>query len=242
MAENTGISWTDHTFNPWVGCEKVSAGCKNCYMYEEQARRGIDPRVVRLVSKATFLKPYLWAKKDPGLVFTCSYSDFFIEDADLWRAGAWQVIQDTPELTYQILTKRPENILDRLPDDWGDGYPNVWLGVSVENQEAAESRIDTLLRTPAALRFLSVEPLLGPLDLTPWLMKSPGIDWVIVGGESGKNFRALYLDWARQVRDDCTAAGVAFHFKQVGGRHHDDGGRLLDGREWLEFPVKRVEV
>lgn len=236
MGEQTAISWTDKTWNPWMGCQKVSQGCKHCYMYTEQARYGNDPSIVRR-SKTRFRDPLKW--KDPAMVFTCSWSDWFIEDADQWRAEAWEIIRTTPHLTYQILTKRPENIIERLPADWGEGYPNVWLGVSVESQLAAEARISTLLKVPARVRFLSCEPLLGPLDLTPWLLKAPGPDWVIVGGESGKGHRPIDLDWARQVRDDCTAAGVAFHFKQVGGVHHAAGGRLLDGREWLEFPNDR---
>lgn len=165
MAETTGIAWTGATWNPWHGCIKVSDGCKFCYMYADKARFGQDPRIVQR-SKTTFRAPLKW--NDPRLVFTCSWSDWFIEEADAWRAEAWEIVRDTPH-TYQILTKRPERIAECLPADWGSGYRNVWLGVSVENQEWADRRIQALLETPAFVRFLSVEPLLGPVDLRPWI-------------------------------------------------------------------------
>lgn len=164
MGKTTGIEWTGSTWNPWRGCVKVSAGCKNCYMFRDQERYGRDPRVVVRAAPATFGAPLRW--QEPGLVFTCSWSDWFIEAADPWRDEAWEIVRRTPHLTYQILTKRPENIATRLPADWGAGWPNVWLGISAEDQPTADKRIPVLLATPAAVRFVSAEPLIGPIDLT----------------------------------------------------------------------------
>lgn len=166
MSEHTNIAWTDATWNPWHGCEKVSPGCKHCYMYREKQRYGQDPRNVTR-SKTTFRAPLKWTK--PARVFTCSWSDFFIEEADPWRDEAWEIIRQTPHLTYQILTKRPERMAGRLP--WTtEPWPHVWLGVSVEDQANADARIPLLLDTPAAVRFLSVEPLLAAVDLRAWLL------------------------------------------------------------------------
>lgn len=162
MSKTTGIQWTDATWNPWLGCKKVSAGCKNCYMFREQKQYGNDPTLIRR-SKTKFNDPLKW--QEPRLIFTCSWSDWFIEQADPWRAEAWEIIRQTPHHTYQILTKRPERIAECLPADWGPGYRNVWLGVSVEDQKTANVRIPILINVPAYIRFLSCEPLLGQVNL-----------------------------------------------------------------------------
>jgi protein gp37 len=230
MGETTGISWAEATWNPWMGCTKVSTGCDNCYMFREQRQYGNDPEVVRR-SKTKFNDPLGW--DDRRLIFTCSWSDWFHIDADPYRGEAWAVIRDTPQHTYQILTKRPGRIARNLPADWGAGYPNVWLGVSVETDEYL-SRMRVLREIPAALRFLSLEPLLGPLpslDLT-------GIGWVITGGESGPGYRPIQVDWVRAIRDKCVAAGVPYHHKQWGGLRPKSGGKTLDGREWCEIPAR----
>lgn len=165
MAENSSIEWTDHTWNPWYGCQKVSSGCTHCYMFHKMKQYGKDPNTVQR-SKTTFNKPLGWAKRYPGQrVFTCSWSDFFHPAADLWRAEAWDVIRRTPELHYLILTKRPELAGARLPGDWGDGWPHVWIGASIENQAVARMRLRDLLKIPAHHRFLSLEPLLEYIDL-----------------------------------------------------------------------------
>lgn len=214
MGEQSKIQWTKNTWNPWHGCKKVSEGCKFCYMYRDKERYGQDPTTV-MRSKTNFKAPLKWG--DPTLIFTCSWSDWFIEEADAWRPEAWEIIRATSQHTYQILTKRPERILQCLPADWGDGYANVWLGVSAENQRAADERIPILNNVPAKVRFLSCEPLLGPVHLIklddeamtliePIVIKDagrtvdtpdcpsegydnsyPAIDWVIVGGESGND-------------------------------------------------------
>ena len=163
MSDHSAIEWTDATWNPWYGCTKVSPGCARCYMFREMRQYGRDPEVVAR-SKTKFHDPLRWP--DPRLIFTCSWSDWFHESADEWRPEAWQVIRQTPRHTYQILTKRPERIADHLPWDWSpENYPNVWLGVSIESQRY-DFRAALLCTIPAAVRFISAEPLLARLDLT----------------------------------------------------------------------------
>jgi protein gp37 len=263
MGEASAIEWTNATWNPWMGCTKVSPGCARCYMFREQRQYGHDPEVVRR-SKTKFTDPLKWP--DGRLIFTCSWSDWFHEGADAWRAEAWTIIRETPRHTYQILTKRPERILLHLPPDWGIGYPNVWLGVSVENQRHA-FRAGLLAQVPAAVRFISAEPLLGHVDLRPWLGqidRRDGVfaddpmaavlmqdcvdqglgdarrllDWVIAGGESGPKSRPMDLAWARDLRDQCLAAHVPFFLKQLGGWPDKRGGdrARLDGQRWTQMP------
>lgn len=262
MGEKSAIEWTQNTWNPWQGCHKVSPGCKFCYMYRDKERYGQDPKTVVRSKPPTFNAPLKWT--DPALVFTCSWSDWFVEEADAWREDAWAIIRKTPHLTYQILTKRPERIAGHLPADWGEGYSNVWLGTSVESQKYADERIPALLSVPAKIRFLSCEPLLGPLDLTGKTIEDVWIDpgyaaldsglgeviredgwpihWIITGGESGAKdkIRPADLAWFRSIRDQCQAAGIAYFHKQHGGStkiNHIWGGRELDGRTWDEMPV-----
>jgi protein gp37 len=257
MSDTTKISWTDHTWNPWHGCTKISPGCAHCYMYTAKERYGQDPSIVRR-SKSTFRDPLRWeeeaeAKGVKQRVFTCSWSDFFHETADPWRAEAWEIIRRCPNLHFQILTKRPERIANQLPGKtprnldaidmaaavtdltftrrtWP--WDNVWLGTSVENPKYLW-RIEELLKIPARVHYISAEPLLAPLDLSPYIK---GLDWVIVGGESGPGFRPMDHAWARDIRDQCLAAGVAFFFKQSSAPR-TEMGTTLDGREWKEYPL-----
>jgi protein gp37 len=243
MSESSVIEWTDSTWNPWRGCDKVSPGCAHCYMFRDQRRYGRDPSVVVRCSPATFNAPLsaAWARvrtqklaqKGAHHVFTCSWSDWFHEDADEWRDEAWDIIRRTPESTYQILTKRSDRIADHLPADWGNGWPNVWLGVTIEHRRFV-GRADDLRAVPAAVRFISAEPLLGLLvpdgdvesDATgTWRnwrddfgdhqgLELHGIDWLIAGGESGGPLRRRLVDehnqpredrinWVRDLRDAC---------------------------------------
>jgi protein gp37 len=234
MSDKTLIAWTERTWNPWRGCIKISPGCKHCYMYVAQEKYGRNPKEV--VRTKTWGDPRKWqraAEKEGRTerVFTCSWSDWFIEDADPWRDEAWALIRDTPNLQYQILTKRPGNILDRLPSDWGDGYPNVWLGVSIENADYAW-RADMLRPVPAHVRFISYEPALGPLDD----LDLTGFHWLIYGGESGPGFRPEDKQWARTIRDKCREAGVAFFHKQSAAPRTEMGIEL-DGEIIREYPV-----
>lgn len=239
MSKQSTIEWTDATWNPWQGCVKVSQGCKNCYMYRDKKRYGQDGRDIHRSSDATFSAPLKWWQ--PRLVFTCSWSDWFLPEADEWRDDAWKIIRKTPHLTYQILTKRPQLVAERLPADWGDGWPNVWLGVSVEN-DLAMWRIKNLAQIPAKLRFLSYEPALGELSgyHLGTALATGMIDWVIAGGESGPGCRPADVKWFQRVRNSCVHYDVPFFFKQHGGTRRIDGvwgGRKLDGREWNETPL-----
>lgn len=238
MAKKTGIEWADATWNPWMGCEKVSPACAHCYAEREMKRYGRDFNAVTRAKDSSFSAPMKW--KEPRRIFTCSWSDFFIEEADDWRAEAFNVIVATPRHTYMILTKRPERIprnvlrpmYKPLADDTRFDMPaNVWLGVSVENARYYR-RIETIQQIPATVRFLSVEPLLGRMQNLPL----DGIGWVIVGGESGANFRPLNLDWVREIRDQCVKREVPFFFKQKSGFFPKAQDRLLDGLEWNQIP------
>jgi len=227
-------------------------------MYRDFKRFGKDPETVTRAKPDTFNAPM---RKQMGpLIFVCSWSDFFIPEADEWRADAWNIIRRTPRLVYQILTKRPERIEQCLPDDWGGkGYPNVFLGVSAEDQRQADFRIPILLKIPARIRFLSCEPLLGRIDLMgseylrrhfvsyddPRVLREQ-IDWVIVGGESGPDARPMLPGWVHTILGQCRYAKVPFFFKQWGewmpvkddmvmvGRTR--AGRKLFGRTWDEMP------
>lgn len=233
MGEFTGIGWTLRTWNPFRGCKKISPGCANCYMFTEQYRYKLDPTVV--TKTKTWAQPKRWQKTLNGttkkeMVFTCSWSDFFIEEGDQWREEIWKIIKETPNLIYQILTKRSKNIKDRLPKDWGEGYDNVALGVSVENDKYLW-RIDDLREIPCKWRFISAEPLLNSIKS----LNIENIHWVIVGGESGSGFRPMNLDWAREIRDICVSENVAFFFKQSSGFLPGKNNEL-DGRTWKQWP------
>lgn len=328
--KNSKIEWTDHTFNPWVGCTKVSTGCANCYaevttFTRAKRKQGIElwgkgkPR--HRTSAALWNQPLLW-NKTPWIcdrcgdffdkntspschcpqcdltylrrsrVFSASLADWLDEEAPIeWLADFLKLIHDTPNLNWLLLTKRPENWRSRMelvqahlidktngnpPYDsphnmamlWcrGEAPKNVWLGTTVENQEMADKRIPLLAEIPANIRFLSVEPMLGHIEISKFLKFNY---WVICGGESGKNARPMNPDWARSLRNQCQAAGVPFFFKQWGEWVRDadlngfaersmivpfgDGdytnfrrmykvgkkkaGRLLDKKEWNQFPA-----
>ena len=250
MGEHSGISWTDATFNPWWGCTKVSPACKNCYADTWARRTGAslwgDAAPRRFFGDKHWAEPLRWnaAAEKAGVrrrVFCASMADVFEARGELdpHRERLWRLIEATPHLDWLLLTKRPENIAKML----GTATPNVWLGTTVENEEMAEKRVPALLSNPATVHFLSCEPLLGPLDLRPWLVSDTHVSWVLVGGESGGGARPMQPAWALDIRDQCMAAEVPFHFKQWG--EHDErlvrigkkrAGRLLDGLEWDEFP------
>ncbi len=264
MGKDSKIEWTDHTMNFWWGCEKVSPACTNCYAEALSARFGHDlwgrgkPRM--RTSEKNWREPYKWDRKAKASgvrarVFTNSMADFF--DAEVsaqWRADALKVIAETPNLDWLVLTKRPELIIEQLDAaGWANLPINVWIGTTVENQAMANKRIPHLLAPPARVRFLSMEPLLGPVDLNfeTYRVDSVGrslplrrVDWVIVGGESGPGSRPMHPDWAVSLQRQCSGAGVPFHFKQW-GEHNQAlervgkkvAGRLLGGRTWDELPA-----
>lgn len=288
MAEKTEISWADSTFNPWVGCTKIGPGCDHCYAERDMVRRQFvqwgsgAPR--RRTSNAYWGAPRRWnriaaASGKPWRVFCASLADVFDNEVDEhWRVDLFDLIAATPALTWMLLTKRIANALPyKLP-------ANVWLGATVVNQLEADRDIPKLLQIPATIRWLSIEPQLGPIaipgfdassswcpicraivadslakphesvhgvsafeefDPTKHCIDVPAmLQWIIVGGESGPRARVLNAHWARSLRDQCAAAGVAFHFKQW-GEHSENGahvgkkaaGHLLDGIEHRAFPI-----
>lgn len=238
VGERTGIAWTDATWNPWQGCEHASPGCDNCYMFRDKRRYGQDPTRVVRSAPATFNAVLNPKKYPPGRrVFTTSWSDWFHKDADPFRDEAWAIVDQRRDLTFQIPTKRHGRIASHLPATWGEGWPHVWLGVSVESREWLR-RVDVLREVPAAVRFLSIEPQLEGIRLRGRL---DGIRWVIVGGESGAGARPFDAQWARDIIDDCREAGVAVFVKQMGANVRDGdfvGIRLRDkaGADPEEWP------
>lgn len=257
MSDNSAIHWTDATWNPVRGCSRVSAGCQNCYAERMAARftapdqwgHGYAERTpagARWTGKVELIpekldQPLRWRK--PRRIFVNSTSDLFHEDLSAGDiAAVFEVMAACPQHVFQILTKRADRMAAWCLAYHPRALRNVWLGVSVEHQEAVSDRLPALLRTPAAIRFASCEPLLGPLDLAPYLT---GMDWIIDGGESGPGCRPASLDWFRSIRDQCEAAGVAYFHKQHGGRRMIDkawGGREMDGRTYDAMPESREAV
>lgn len=234
MALDSCIEWTNATWNPVTGCTKISPGCKNCYA-ERMAKRlkamGVpqyrDGFKVTLQPDSLQL-PLNWRK--PRLIFVNSMSDLFHKDVPLsFIRQVFDVMQAASQHTFQVLTKRPEIAAEFSRDlPWPE---NVWVGTSIESAIYTH-RIKTLAKIPAHVRFLSIEPLIGPIPRLPLR----GIHWVIVGGESGPGARPMDADWVRRIRDRCLAQGVPFFFKQWGGTNKKRTGRLLDGRTWDEMP------
>lgn len=247
MAESA-IEWTEVTWNPTTGCDKTSPGCDNCYaltlskrlkaMGSEKYQRDGDPTTSGpgfglTLHPDTLNDPYRWRNR--RVVFVNSMSDLFHPDVpNEFIQRVFTVMRETPQHTYQVLTKRAQRLSKLSPQiDWP---PNVWMGVSVETQRYA-FRLNHLQKVPAAVRFVSAEPLLGPVRLD-----LDGIDWVIAGGESGHQARPVEAGWIETIRDDCSVSGTKFFFKQWGGRTPKAGGRELDGRTWDEMPAtERVE-
>lgn len=235
MGKNSEIQWTEATWNPWHGCKKVSPGCKYCYMYRDKDRYGQDPTTV-LRSKSNFNAPLKW---DEGkLIFTCSWSDWFIEEADEWRQDAWEVIRKSPQHTFQILTKRAERIHENLPK-WFDAIADrVWIGVSVESQEQV-NRLEYLVDLPC-ITFASFEPLIGEIE---WNEFMSTLDWCIIGGESGNEtgkwrYRPMQLEWVEKLVNGAKANNVACFVKQLGTYQ----AKLLElndryGGDISEFPA-----
>ena len=239
MAENSLIGWTDHTFNFWWGCGKVSAECLYCYIAAIMKRAGKEPFNGPMRTKH-WDAPFRWNRiaSRHGCrfrIFTCSMSDFYHEHADQWREEAWQIIRQCTNLDWLILTKRPELIPARLPDDGGDGYDNVWFGVTVGCKKSL-NRISLLRTVPARIRFISAEPLLERIGFRPYL---DGIHWIITGCEkAGKSKRRpMDIDWVRDIHSQCQDAGIAHFFKQRydGTKIVFDG--MLDGKVCQNWPV-----
>jgi len=257
MSAKSSIEWTESTWNPVTGCDRVSPGCDHCYAmtlakrlkamgnprYQQDGKRKTSgPGFGVTLHHDQVALPQRWKKS--RMIFVNSMSDLFHPDVpDSFIRDVFDSMSKAHQHTFQILTKRPRR-MQRLLSKWTDlaqtPLRHVWLGVSVENQEWADKRVPLLLETPAAVRFLSCEPLLGPVDLADYLVPSggqPAIHWVIVGGESGPRARPMQLAWARQLRDTCAESATPFFFKQWGGRTPKAGGRELEGRTWDQMPV-----
>ena len=260
MGVETGIAWCDATWNPWVGCTKVSEGCANCYMFREQQRWDHDPKNIRQTKGSRRDLPIRktrdgeWKIPSGSFVFVCSWSDFCHPDIpDQWINKAWEIMRARPDCVFLLLTKR----VDRLDHEaalwwpWRDEMSHIWLGVTAENQARADERIPQLLEMEwAGKRFVSIEPQLGSVECRrEWLLdagdkehldncrlRSRGIDWVICGGESGPKHRPFDLDWARSLRDQCQAADVPFFLKQYSA-NKPEHMPLLDGKRWAERPT-----
>lgn len=288
MAENSNIEWTDHTWNPWIGCTKISPGCDNCYAATQDKFRKWTPDgwggERRRTSAGNWRKPLQWQAQAAEFmaqhgrrqrVFCASLADVFDNEVpDAWRRDLFALILATPDLDWLLLTKRIGNAHRMLPPEWVAAPPareihrmpdNVWIGATVVNQEEADRDIPKLLDVPARVRFLSMEPLLGPVDLTrvsphlfaakanaltgvwkwddgPKKTESPPLDWVIVGGESGPGARPMHPDWARSLRDQCASAGVPFLFKQWGewqiaslANGHYDSDMERNAAHWVDM-------
>ena len=245
MADRSSIEWTEATWNPVTGCDRVSAGCDHCYamtmskrlkaMGSEKYQNDGDPRTSGpgfgvTIHPQTLNEPKRWRSR--RVVFVNSMSDLFHARVPLdYIREVFDVMRETPQHTYQVLTKRSLRLKRIAPKlDWPE---NLWMGVSVESSSVLD-RVDHLREVPAAVRFLSCEPLLGPLTN----INLEGIGWVIAGGESGPNYRPMDINWAREIRDACTIAEVAFFFKQWGGQTPKAMGRELDGQLWDEMPSR----
>ena len=277
MAENSRIEWTDHTFNPWWGCTKVSPACDNCYAEAWAKRTGHS--VWGAKSERRFLSEFYWkqplkwnreaaCKGVRKRVFCASMADVFEWRGDLrpWREKLWDLIDQTPNLDWLLLTKRP-HLVKRLAPWSGDWPDNVWLGTTLESQGFAKKRLPHLAANPAKVRFVSCEPLRSSLNIEPWL-ESGDVDWVIAGGESGSGARPAEPNWFRDLQKQCSANSVPFHFKQWGdwaplgavecdripvcvdersfseavGRFGKKiSGRCLDGEYWDELPGATID-
>ncbi len=275
MGKNSKIEWTHHTFNPWWGCTKVSAACKHCYAEAWAKRVGKQvwglkaPR--RFFGESHWSGPLKWNQEavrrgERARVFCASMADVFEarDDLNQSREKLWALIDNTSQLDWLLLTKRPELVLQIVP--WTVDWPkNVWIGTTVEDQESAEERLPHLARIPAIVKFISAEPLLSELDIANWLATS--VDWVITGGESGPHARPSSPSWFRSLLIQCMQADIPFHFKQWGdwapgqginlaaarktAREAQDGtlmfrlgkkaaGRLLDGETWDGLPISKA--
>ena len=245
MGDKSSIEWTEATWNPTTGCDRTSPGCDHCYaltlskrlkaMGVDKYQNDGDPRTSGPGFKLTvhddaLQVPFGW--RQPRLVFVNSMSDLFHKDVPIsFIRSVFDVVRETPRHTYQLLTKRSKRLRHVAPNlDWP---ANLWMGVSVESSKY-NFRIDHLRDVPAAVRFVSAEPLLGPLGQVDFT----GIDWVIAGGESGPRARPMDIAWGRELRDQCLREDVSFFFKQWGGRTPKIGGRELDGRTWDDMPKR----
>jgi protein gp37 len=231
-------------WNPWHGCHKISAGCQHCYVYRIDQRHGRDSSVV---TKTGDFRLPLKRKRDgeykipPGeMVYTCFSSDFLLEDADAWRQEAWDMIRARKDVHFLFITKRISRFLDCIPPDWGDGWEHVHICCTVENQEQAQKRLPIFLKAPIRHKSIICEPLLGPIDLTPWL--NPAIEEVITGGESGPKARLCRYGWVLDLSRQCEEKNIGFEFRQTGAVFEKDGKVYHIRRQYQFSQAKKASL
>ncbi|WP_418982129.1 DUF5131 family protein [Alistipes sp.] len=233
------ISW-----NPWHGCRKVSEGCRHCYVYRQDAQHGKDSSAV--VRTAAFDLPVRRSRdgrfKIPGgeRVYLCFTSDFLVAEADAWRREAWEMIRIRHDLRFFFITKRIDRLKEVLPPDWGAGWENVTVGCTVENQQMADYRLPLLLEVPLRHKLIVCAPLLGPIDLSPYLR--PDIEEVSAGGESGSEARPCDFDWVLALRRQCVEADIPFCYHQTGARLVKDGRLYRIGRAWQHAQARKAGI
>ncbi|MBQ8974826.1 MAG: DUF5131 family protein [Oscillospiraceae bacterium] len=236
------------TWNLWHGCTKISPGCANCYVYRRDSQFGKDAS--RVEKTASFDLPVRRGKygqyklqPDGGTVYTCFTSDFFHEAADRWRVEAWEMMRIRSDLKFMFVTKRPERFFVSLPDDWGQGYENVYICCTCENQEMADKRLPVFIELPIRHKQITHEPMLGSIDISRYLSRyARDIEMVICGGESGDNARICRYEWILNTRRQCVEYGVPFHFKQTGARFEKDGRVYAVPRKFQQSQAAKANI
>lgn len=231
-------------WNPWHGCRKISEGCANCYVYRTDAKYDKDSRDVKktksfdLPIRKNRAKQYKIVGGET--VYTCFTSDFLLEEADEWRISAWEMIRERKDLNFMFITKRIDRFHVNLPDDWGDGYDNVAVGCTCENQARADFRLPIFLSLPVKHRYIICSPLLGDIDLTPYL--ASGIEKVVAGGESGGGARVCEYEWILDLRRQCEQRGVPFWFQQTGAKFKKDGKTYHIPRKYQHSQARKAGI
>lgn len=210
-------------WNPWRGCRRCSEGCLHCYIHKGDAKRGTDTG--NIVKTDNFAKPIERLKKGgykmrSGMVYTCFSTDFLIKDADEWRSECWKMMKERSDCTFLFLTKRIDRFMECIPDDWGEGYENVVVGCTIENQKNADYKLDIFSKLPIKHKVITAQPLIERIDIEPYL---DGVELVVVGGESDRNARPLKYDWVLDIREQCIRKKVSFEFRQCGTHFIKDG-------------------
>ena len=230
-------------WDPWRGCHRYSEGCRFCYIHKGDAQRGVDTD--RIVRAENFDAPIVRKKNGeyrmrPGqLVYLCFSTDFLLEDADLWRGRCWEIIRERSDLHFLFLTKRIERFLDCIPPDWGEGYDNVIVGCTVENQHAADVRLPIFAKLPIRHRNIICQPMISEMNIEPYL---DGVELVVVGGESDCYARPLCFDWVLKVRESCIRKGVAFEFRQLGTHFVKDGREYTIQKKDLCAQARKADI